>query len=128
MRLLLDTHALLWFLRDDPMLSAPAKAATEDPANQKLVSIASCWEIAIKAGLGKLGLTEPAAVLLSREIARNNFTLLEITLAHATAVETLPRHHKDPFDRVLIVQAQLEGVPIVTLDVAFDPYGVTRIW
>src|SRR5947209_7367026 len=104
--LLLDTHTLLWFLRDDPLLSAAAKAAIEDPANKKLVSVASCWEIAIKAGLGKLGLGEPAAVLLGREIPQNNFILLDIKLAHATAVETLPPHHKDPFDRLLIVQAQ----------------------
>jgi len=126
--LLLDTHALLWFLRDDPLLSATAKAAIVAPTNRKLVSVASCWEIAIKAGLGKLKLGEPAAVLLAREIPRNNFVLLEIKLEHATAVEMLPQHHKDPFDRLLIVQAKIEGIPIVGADVAFDPYGVTRIW
>jgi PIN domain nuclease of toxin-antitoxin system len=127
-RLLLDTHTLLWFLENDPALSANARTAVQNPANHKLVSIATCWEMAIKAGLGKLRLTEPVAVLLGRELPANNFDLLDITLVHATAVEMLPRHHKDPFDRLLIAQAQIEGIPIVSVDAAFDPYGVTRIW
>jgi PIN domain nuclease of toxin-antitoxin system len=127
-RLLLDTHTLLWFLRNDPSLTATAKAAIEDPANHKLVSIATCWEMSIKAELGKLRLVEPVALLLARELPANNFGLLDITLAHATAVEALPRHHKDPFDRLLIAQAQIEGIPIVSADAAFDPYGIIRIW
>ncbi len=128
MILLLDTHTLLWFLRDDNALSVTAKAEIENPANEKLVSIATCWEISIKAGLGKLGLGEPASVLLGRELPRNNFDLLDITFSHAAAVEMLPKHHKDPFDRMLIVQSQSEGIPIVSVDQAFDAYGVTRIW
>ena len=128
MRVLLDTHTLLWFVLDDPSLSATAKAAIEDPTNHKLVSIASCWEMAIKAGLGKLGLVEPVAAFLGRELPANNLDLLDISLAHATAVETLPQHHKDPFDRLLIVQAQIEGIPSVSVDAVFDLYGVTRIW
>lgn len=128
MRILLDTHTLLWFLCDDPSLSATAKAAIEAAANQKWVSVATCWEMAIKAGLGKLTLGESASVLLKRELPRNNFDLLDIKLEHATAVEALPLHHKDPFDRLLIAQAQLEGLPIVSVDVAFDLYGITRIW
>ncbi len=128
MRLLLDTHALLWFLQNSPSLSAAAKAAVEDPANEKFVNIATCWEMAIKAGLGKLRLVGPVAVFLGRELAANNFDLLAISLAHATAVESLPRHHKDPFDRLLIAQTQAEGMRIVSVDAAFDPYGVTRIW
>jgi PIN domain nuclease of toxin-antitoxin system len=126
--LLLDTHALLWFLKNDPQLSAAAKGAIEDAANRKLVSIASCWEIAIKAGLGKLKLDEPAGVLLDREIPRNNLELLSISLEHATAVETLPAHHKDPFDRLLIAQAIAENVPVVCADPQFDAYGVRRVW
>ena len=110
------------------MLSATARAAIEDPTNHKLVSMATCWEMSIKAGLKKLGLVEPVAVFLGRELPANNFDVLDITLAHATAVETLPQHHKDPFDRLLIVQARMEGIPIVSVDVAFDLYGVTRIW
>jgi PIN domain nuclease of toxin-antitoxin system len=126
--LLLDTHTLLWFLQADPALSTTAKALIEDPANRKLVSIASCWEIAIKAGLGKLKLVEPASVFLARELPANNFDLLPISLAHATAVETLPQHHKDPFDRLLVVQSQIEGIPLVSVDKSFDAYGVTRLW
>jgi PIN domain nuclease of toxin-antitoxin system len=127
-RLLLDTHALLWFLGNAPALSAAARAVIEDPANHKLVSVATCWEMSIKAGLKRLGLVEPVAVFLARELRTNNFDLLDITLAHATAVETLPHHHRDPFDRLLIAQSRIENLPIVSVDAAFDPYGVTRLW
>jgi PIN domain nuclease of toxin-antitoxin system len=127
-RILLDSHAFLWFVWDDPQLSKAAKTAIEEPANRKLLSIASCWEIAIKTGNGKLTLDAPAAHFIPRELTRNGFELLEISLPHATAVETLPQHHKDPFDRLLIAQAQIEGIPIVSVDAAFDPYSVTRIW
>jgi PIN domain nuclease of toxin-antitoxin system len=126
--LLIDTHALLWFLKDDPQLSSPAKALIENPANRKLVSVASCWEIAIKSGLGKLKLGEPAANLLARELPRNNFDLLSIALEHATAVENLPSHHKDPFDRMLVCQALIEQLPIVSGDAQLDPYNVRRMW
>jgi PIN domain nuclease of toxin-antitoxin system len=128
MNLLLDTHTLLWFLRDDAKLSASAKALIEDPANRKLVSIATCWEIAIKAGVGKLNLSEPSRDLLSRELPRNNFELLPISLDHATAVESLPPHHRDPFDRLLAVQALMEKHSIVSADPFFDAYGVSRVW
>jgi PIN domain nuclease of toxin-antitoxin system len=128
MMLLLDTHTLLWFLRDDPQLSLKAKALIEDPTHRKLVSIASCWEIAIKAGLGKMNLSEPSRTLLERELPGNSLELLQISLEHATAVEGLPQHHKDPFDRLLIAQAIVEGIPIVSVDAAFDPYPITRIW
>lgn len=128
MTLLFDTHVLLWFLRDDPQLSATAKAAIEDGGNRKLVSVASCWEIAIKAGLGKLKLGEAAGALLDREIRRNLFELLAITLTPATLVETLPAHHKDPFDRLLIAQSLTEQVQLLSADAQFDVYGVARVW
>ena len=128
MTLLLDTHTLLWLLLDDPQLSVEAKALIEDSNNRKLVSIVSCWEIAIKAGRGKLILAEPSHALLERELPRNNLELLPISLGHATAVEALPTHHKDPFDRLLIAQAIVEGIPIIGVDVAFDDYPVRRIW
>ncbi len=128
MNLLLDSHTLLWFLRDDPKLSATAKALILDPVNHKFVSVASCWEIAIKSVRGKLGLTEPSGVLLGRELPRNGFDLLAIELRHATHVELLPEHHKDPFDRLLAAQCLLEGMPLVSVDAQFDPYGVTRLW
>src|SRR5437867_3107771 len=102
MTMLLDTHTILWFLWDDPRLSAAAKAAITEPSNRKLVSLGSCWEIAIKASIGKLQLGEPARSFLAREIARNNFDLLPISFAHATAVENLPMHHRDPFGRLLV--------------------------
>jgi PIN domain nuclease of toxin-antitoxin system len=126
--LLLDTHAMLWFFWDDSRLSRSAKALIEDSGNRKLVSIASCWEIAIKAGLGKLDLGEPSRPFLSREIARNNFELLPISLDHATAVESLALHHRDPFDRLLIAQAMVERLSLVGADVVFDQYGVSRLW
>jgi PIN domain nuclease of toxin-antitoxin system len=126
--LLLDTHVLLWFLKGDPQLSPAARSAIEDASNRKLVSIASCWEIAIKAGLGKLKLGEPAGVLLARELLTNSFDLLPISLAHATAVEALAPHHKDPFDRLLIVQAIAESATLVSADGQLDAYGVSRTW
>jgi PIN domain nuclease of toxin-antitoxin system len=126
--LLLDTHTFLWFCQDDPALSATSKALIEDPANRMLVSIASCWEIAIKTGLGKLTLGEPSGTYISNALTRTGFELLPISLAHATAVEALPSHHKDPFDRLLIAQAMIEAIPIVSVDVAFDPYGLPRLW
>lgn len=128
MNLLLDTHALLWFLNDDPLLSATAKGLIEDPANRKFVSIATCWEIAIKVGVRKLDLGEPATTFLPRELASNLFDLLEIKLQHATFIESLPPHHRDPFDRLLVAQATIESIPIVSADAAFDPYGVNRLW
>ncbi len=126
--ILLDSHAFLWFVWDDPLLSPAAKQRIEDPANHKWVSVASCWEIAIKAGLGKLRLGEPATTFLPRELATNHFSPLRIELAHVTLVETLPPHHKDLFDRLLIAQAIIEKRPLVSADAVFDEYGVTRLW
>ena len=128
MNLLLDTHALLWFLDDDPQLVPTAKSLIEDPANRKHVSVATCWEIAIKAGLRKLDLGEPAITFLTRELATNRFELLGIELAHATFVETLPPHHKDPFDRLLVAQALIDNLPLVSANTILDQYGVTRLW
>ena len=125
---LLDTHTMLWFFWDDPLLSAHAKSLIEDAGSRKLVSIASCWEIAIKVGLGKLDLGEPSRSFLPREIARNNFELLPISLAHATMVEGLVAYHRDPFDRLLIAQAMIDGLSVVSADGTFDQYGVNRLW
>jgi PIN domain nuclease of toxin-antitoxin system len=127
-QLLLDTHTLLWFFWDDSQLSGRAKALIEDANNRKLVSIASCWEIAIKVGVGKLDLGESSRTFLPREIASNNFELLPISLDHATMVEGLAAHHRDPFDRLLIAQSMLESLPLVSADVVFDQYGVSRLW
>jgi PIN domain nuclease of toxin-antitoxin system len=126
--LLLDTHSMLWFFWDDPQLSASAKALIENADNRKLVSLATCWEIAIKVGLGKLDLGEPSRSFLPREIARNSFELLPISLDHATMVEGLVLHHRDPFDRLLIAQAMTENISLVSADAVFDEYGVPRLW
>ena len=128
MKLLLDSHAFLWFVGADARLSPTAHALIVDLANHKLVSIATCWEIAIKTGLGRLRLGEPATTFLPRELAANHFDLLTIDLTQATYVETLPPHHRDPFDRLLVAQALLEAIPIVSVDPALDPYGVQRLW
>lgn len=128
MMLLLDTHVVLWFLLNASQLSAKARALIVDPSNHKWVSMASCWEIAIKAGIGKLRLTEPAQTLLGRELPLNNFDILPITFSHAAAVETLPHHHRDPFDRLLAVQSRIEGMSLVSADAIFDHYGVHRLW
>lgn len=92
------------------------------------MSVASCWEIAIKAGLKKLDLGEPASTFLPREIYANLFGLLGIELTHVTYVETLPLHHRDPFDRLLAAQAIIENLPLVSADAIFDQYGIRRIW
>jgi PIN domain nuclease of toxin-antitoxin system len=126
--LLLDAHAFLWFVWDDPNLSANARVLIEEPANRKLVSVVTCWEIAIKVGLRKLSLGEPAATFLPRELNANGFGLFGIELAHATLVETLPPHHKDPFDRLLVAQAMIEKLSIVSADGVLDQYGVHRLW
>jgi PIN domain nuclease of toxin-antitoxin system len=126
--LLLDSHAMLWFWWADPRLSATAKSLIEDAENRKLVSVASCWEIAIKVGLRKLDLGEPSRQFLPREIARNHFELLSVGLNHATAVEALPMHHRDPFDRLLVAQAAVEGLSLVSADGVFDQYGISRLW
>jgi PIN domain nuclease of toxin-antitoxin system len=128
MRLLLDTHAFLWFIHDDPKLSAAARTEIEDGRNDVLVSAASHWEIAIKVGVGKLTLAEPFPVFIPREIERNDFEILPIELAHTSLVAALPHHHRDPFDRLLIAQAMAEGMPIVGADAMFDAYGVARLW
>jgi PIN domain nuclease of toxin-antitoxin system len=128
MILLLDTHAFLWFCQDDPGLSAMAKALLEDPANRKLVSVASCWEIAIKAGLGKLKLGEPSGSYIPNALAKTGFELFPIAVAHATGVESLPLHHRDPFDRLLVAQAIADQLPIVSGDPMLDAYGITRHW
>ncbi len=120
MRLLLDTHVFLWWLRDDRRLPARLAAAIRDPTTEVLVSAASVWEAAIKAALGKLDLAGD----LVTEIAANHFSELPITARHAQLAGALPRHHDDPFDRLLVAQARLEGLHLATHDEAFRPYGV----
>lgn len=128
MRLLLDTHTFLWFLLDDPQLSTQAKAFIIDADNAIEISPASYWEIAIKISLGKYELPEPYGVFIEREIATNDFRILPIEPKHTAALTTLPHHHRDPFDRLLIVQAMVEDIPILSADAAFDLYPIIRLW
>lgn len=123
-RLLLDTHTLLWWLADDPALSTLARAAIADPGNEPLVSAASVWEIAIKRSLGKLTAPED---LLDR-IQAEGFSWLAVESAHAWQVRALPPHHADPFDRMLIAQAIVEGLPVITADHNFRAYGIQLQW
>ena len=127
MTLLLDTHVLLWWLDDNPRLGARARAAIADSDNTVWVSSATAWEIAIKTGLGRLEMSEPPEEALPREIERGGFRPLAISVEHALAVRTLPHHHRDPFDRLLIAQAMAEDLRLVTADRAFADYDVSLI-
>lgn len=122
-RLLIDTHVLLWWLSDDPSLGEKAKAIVADPRNEIVVSAASTWEIAIKQNLGKL--TAPLGLAGIAE--EEGFLPLPISLFHGEQAGYLPDHHKDPFDRMLIAQAQSEGLEIVTSDEKFQRYGVRLV-
>jgi PIN domain nuclease of toxin-antitoxin system len=126
-RLLLDTHVLLWFLAGDPSLSARSRAAIEEPSNELLLSVASLWEMAIKVSLGKLALPSDYTGFLTTQLAENDIEILGIGLAHTAMVVELPFHHRDPFDRMLIAQAMVERLTIVNQDRTFDAYPVTCI-
>ena len=127
MRLLLDTHAFLWFLLDDQKLKVTARNLIGDPNNDIEVSPATYWEIAIKIALRKYALPEPFEVFMDREIAINDFHILPIALKHVAALTTMPFYHRDPFDRLLIAQATVEQIPIISDDTVFDAYPVTRL-
>lgn len=128
MRVLLDGHALIWYVDQDQLLSAHAHAAITNPANDLLLSAATIWEIAIKVGLSKLSLSLPYRQWMKRAIADLGLTLLPITVEYADVQAALPRHHGDPLDRLLAAQAQVEDVSLVSADPVFDRYGVKRIW
>jgi PIN domain nuclease of toxin-antitoxin system len=127
-RLLLDTHAFLWFILADPKLSLTAFTLITDPANQKHISPASYWEIAIKIRLGKYSLPGPYEAFMSQQILQNNFDILPITVSHTAVLTALPFHHRDPFDRLLVAQAMVEGIPLLSVDPALNAYPVTRLW
>ena len=128
MRLLLDTHAFLWWLDGDRRLSRKVRALIGDEGNVVLVSAASAWEISTKARLGKLPGAVDVAADIAGSVAAQNFSALDITILHAQRAGRLPGEHRDPFDRMLAAQAQLEDLPIVSDDRVFDEYGVSRIW
>lgn len=128
MKLLLDTHSFLWFVQGDSRLSATAKRLAEDPANDRFLSVASVWEMGIKIGVGKLRLESRIEQFIPEQLHENGLGLLGITVDHIAAVSLLPSHHRDPFDRMLVAQAQVEQMPIISRDVTLDAYGVTRLW
>ncbi len=119
-RLLLDTHVLLWWLSDDPRLGRATRQVISDPRNQVYISAVSTWEISIKKALGKLSAPDDMDAIVEEE----DFDKLPITLFHGDQAGILPRHHKDPFDRMLIAQAQTEGLVIVTNDEEITRYGI----
>ena len=128
MRVLLDTHALLWWLSDDQSLTRRARKIIADTNNTLIVSAASAWEIATKFRLGKLESAAELATDFSGHIEREGFQLLSITCDHGIRAGLLRGPLKDPFDRMFIAQSQAENLPIISNEVAFDTYGVRRLW
>ena len=128
MRLLIDTHAFLWYLLDDARLGATPKSLISDPDTDVEVSPATLWEIAIKVSLNKYSLPEPLGEFLEREIAANQFRILAIAPRHVAPLASLPFYHRDPFDRLIIAQAIVEDIPVVSRDTSFDDYPVRRLW
>jgi PIN domain nuclease of toxin-antitoxin system len=127
-KLLLDSHTLIWAADDPAKLTALAQALLQDPSHDRLVSAASLWEIAIKFSLGRLPLSLPYRLWMDKAIADLGLILLPITLDHAERQASLPWHHRDPFDRLIVAQTQFEGLPVVSADAKLDIYGITRIW
>ena len=119
---------MLWFLGNDPQLSATAHDTIESTAQEKLVSVASLWEIALKLSLGKLRLPRPFAEVFPHQLELNGFELLPISCMHLNQLAEMPYHHRDPFDRLLIAQALADGLTIVTRDIAFSQYPAKTIW
>ena len=127
MTLILDTHTFLWFVTDDPLLSADVPSLIADPANDILISPASDWEIAIKVSIGKYPLTVPFDRFFTEGIEGNDFEILPVGIRHAAVLASPPMHHRDPFDRMIVAQAIHEGIAVVSADRAFDSYPVTRL-
>ena len=128
MRLLLDTHAWLWFVLGDTALSTSARTLIEDPGNEKLVSPASYWEVAIKISVGKYTLPQPYEDFVRHAIEGQNFVVLPILPTHTALVCAMPLHHRDPFDRLLVAQALVESIPLVSRDPVLEAYGIRRLW
>lgn len=128
MRCLLDTHSFLWFVTIDPRLSATALAIIGDANNEILLSPASYWEVAIEVSLGKYPLTVPFEAFFTTALTGNAIQILAVEVRHAAILSALPLHHKDPFDRMIVAQALSESIPVISVDAALDPYGITRLW
>ena len=128
MRALLNTHAFIWWVTDDSQLSANARNVIADSGNILFLSVVSAWEIVIKNKLGKLTLPEPVEQYIPGRLAINRFESLPIQMSHVLQVASLPSIHRDPFDRILIAQSQVENLPIVTIDQQITQYLVQTIW
>jgi PIN domain nuclease of toxin-antitoxin system len=128
MKLILDTHSFLYLIDGNSRLSGTARALIEDSSNEKWISTASLWEMAIKVSLGKLELADTFDAIIPNQIVINGFHVLKIQIEHVSVVVKLPFHHRDPFDRLLVAQSLAEGFPIVSADGAFDNYSVRRFW
>lgn len=128
MKLLLDTHAFLWWVEGTPSVGRRARAAISNPDNEIFFSIASCWELAIKLSLGRLRFTQKLDRFIAEQLALNGFSLFDLELKHAVRVAGLPFHHRDPFDRLLVAQALEDELAVASADRVFRKYGVTLVW
>lgn len=128
MRLLLDTHTFIWFVTDNPKLSETARGLINDGNNEIWLSTASIWEMAIKQSTGKLSFGLPFRVFIEQQVSLNRIDILNINLDHIEVVVTLPFDHRDPFDRLIIAQAMVEQIPILSADSVFDAYPIQRLW
>lgn len=128
MRALLDTHSFLWWITDSPQLSSRVREIISDGRNEIFLSAASGWEIAIKAQLGRLQLPGNLEHFIAGQLTVNSIYSLPVQMSHALHVAVLPNHHQDPFDRILVAQAQLEGLAIITSDPQISRYPVKVIW
>lgn len=128
MKVLMDAHSFLWFVNGSSQLSSRARAIIEDPANDKLLSMANIWEMAIKINLGKLSIAQPFEQFIPHQLLINGFEMFEIKFDHIAKFVQLPFHHRDPFDRLLIAQSLADQIPIISIDSVFDLYSVQRLW
>ena len=126
MRQLLDTHTFIWFVMGNPRISTRVRTQIEN--NENLLSTASIWEMAIKQSTGKLNFSLPFRVFISQQLRVNNIGILEINLDHIEVVASLPLHHRDQFDRLIIAQGIVEHIPILSVDSVFDAYAIARLW
>ncbi|TVP62009.1 MAG: type II toxin-antitoxin system VapC family toxin [Nodularia sp. (in: Bacteria)] len=130
MMFLLDTHTFIWYVMDNSRLSNQVIELINDENNQIFVSVASLWEIAIKQSIGKFTFNQPLPfeIFITQQLHLNDFSLLEIKISHVAVISSLPLHHRDPFDRLLIAQSIVENIPLLSADQIFDAYPIQRLW
>ena len=128
MKVLIDTHVFIWYVQNSEKLIDSATRLINDSRNEILFSTASIWEMAIKQSTGKLNLSNPYASFIKDQMRLNDIDLLPITIEHLEIIASLPFHHRDPFDRLLISQVLVENISILSVDIAFDAYPIKRIW